>query len=112
MRLAWLFLSLRGRMDRRNFWLSQLALTLCGCILAALYLIYGSFNLERAERLLTLTLAWPMIATQAKRWHDLDRSGWWVLINLLPFVGAIWAGIATGFFRGTVGPNRFGPEPT
>lgn len=48
---------------------------------------------------------------QIKRWHDLDKSGWWVLINFIPIVGGLWCLVECGFLKGTVGPNRFGPDP-
>ncbi|MBP0462554.1 DUF805 domain-containing protein [Roseomonas sp. PWR1] len=54
---------------------------------------------------------WGGLAGQVKRWHDRDKSGWWVLINLIPLVGPIWALIETAFLSGTPGPNRFGPDP-
>ena len=46
-----------------------------------------------------------------KRWHDRDRSGWWVLLNLLPVIGWLWALVDNGFVRGTRGPNRYGADP-
>ena len=51
------------------------------------------------------------LAGQVKRWHDRDKSGWWVLISLIPIVGPIWALVEVGFLSGTQGPNRFGPDP-
>ena len=48
---------------------------------------------------------------QVKRWHDRGKSGWWVLIALIPLVGPIWAIIETGFLPGTSGPNEYGPDP-
>lgn len=51
------------------------------------------------------------LAGQAKRWHDRDKSGWWVLIALIPLIGPIWSLIELGFLPGTAGPNRFGPDP-
>ena len=50
-------------------------------------------------------------AGQVKRWHDRDKSGWFVLVNFIPFIGTIWALVELGFLRGTMGPNRFGPDP-
>jgi uncharacterized membrane protein YhaH (DUF805 family) len=54
--------------------------------------------------------SWFGLATQVKRWHDLDLSGWMVLVNLtviaIPFVFLIH-----GFVRGTRGTNRFGRDP-
>jgi uncharacterized membrane protein YhaH (DUF805 family) len=40
---------------------------------------------------------WPMIAIEIKRWHDRGKSGAWILINLIPFVGPIWSFIELGF---------------
>ena len=52
----------------------------------------------------------PTLAVQVRRLHDLDRSGWWILISLIPLVGAIillvWA-----CSKGTEGENRFGSDP-
>ena len=60
--------------------------------------------------LVGLVLFWSLIAIQVKRWHDRDKSGWWILINFIPIVGA-WALIENGFLRGTEGKNRFGEDP-
>jgi uncharacterized membrane protein YhaH (DUF805 family) len=51
------------------------------------------------------------IIVQVKRWHDRDKSGWWVLINFIPLVGPLWTLIECGFIKGTTGENRFGPDP-
>jgi uncharacterized membrane protein YhaH (DUF805 family) len=51
------------------------------------------------------------LAVQIKRWHDRNKSGWWVLISLIPLIGPIWAIIETGFLPGTPGPNDHGPDP-
>ena len=50
-------------------------------------------------------------ATNIKRWHDRDKSGWMVLILLIPLLGWLWSLIELGFLRGTEGENRFGPDP-
>jgi len=61
---------------------------------------------------LYIPVVWFSLALQVKRWHDRGKSGWWVLINLIPFVGGLWALVECGFLRGTEGPNQFGPDPT
>ena len=52
----------------------------------------------------------PYISVAVRRLHDLDRSGWWLLLKFVPLIGGIilliW--FCTG---GTGGPNRFGPDP-
>ena len=57
-----------------------------------------------------LALLIPMIAVGVRRLHDLDKSGWWLLIGLVPIVGTI--ALIVWFVRpGTNGANQFGPEP-
>ena len=53
---------------------------------------------------------WSHFVINVKRWHDRDKSGWWVLIGLIPLIGAIWALVELGFLKGTYGKNRFGPD--
>lgn len=60
---------------------------------------------------LVLVFLWPKIAISVKRWHDRNKSGWWVFINLIPIVGPIWALVEQGFLRGTQGPNDYGDDP-
>lgn len=52
----------------------------------------------------------PAIAVAVRRLHDGNRSGWWLLIGLVPFVGGL---VLLYFYliEGTRGPNRFGPDP-
>ena len=47
---------------------------------------------------------------RVRRLHDAGQSGWWSLLFLLPVAGDILA-LALNFWRGTDGPNRFGPAP-
>ncbi len=52
----------------------------------------------------------PSLAVAVRRLHDTDRSGWWLLIGLIPLVGGI---VLLVFFvlEGTRGPNRHGADP-
>lgn len=59
----------------------------------------------------TLVMIWPALAIQAKRWHDVDKSAWWILISLVPVVGGLIALVFNGVIGGTPGANRFGPAP-
>jgi uncharacterized membrane protein YhaH (DUF805 family) len=106
-----MFFSLRGRVSRQQFWLYGV-LALIG--LAALgHALLGIARVRpaSADLLVNLLLLWPALAVSVKRWHDRDKSGWWVLLNLLPVIGWIWALIENGFMRGSAGPNRFGEDP-
>lgn len=54
---------------------------------------------------------WISLAVNVKRFHDRDKSGWWVLIGLVPVIGSLWILIECGFLPGTAGDNRFGSNP-
>ena len=54
--------------------------------------------------------AWLGLAAQVKRWHDLDKSGFMVLLNFtFVFIPIAW--IILGCIRGTRGPNQYGDDP-
>jgi uncharacterized membrane protein YhaH (DUF805 family) len=57
--------------------------------------------------IVSLVFLLPSIAVAVRRLHDTDRSGWWLLMFLLPLVGFI---VLIVFLcqRGTQGQNRFG----
>lgn len=64
-----------------------------------------------AMAICVLLLIWFQTCMEVKRWHDRDKSGWWVWIALIPVIGSFWVLIECGFRRGTEGPNRFGAQP-
>ena len=51
----------------------------------------------------------PSMAAMVRRLHDLNQSGWWALAWLVPILN--WLLLLWMAFPGTVGPNRFGPDP-
>src|SRR5262249_25836392 len=59
-----------------------------------------------------LLVGWVCVAVQIKRWHDLGRSGWLVLINLVPGLGSVVSLVVLGFSNATPGATRFGNEST
>jgi uncharacterized membrane protein YhaH (DUF805 family) len=52
----------------------------------------------------------PNLAVAVRRMHDQDKSGWWILIGFVPFIGGIWL-LVLYLIDGTRGPNRYGPDP-
>ncbi len=116
-----MFLSFNGRLRRLHFWIGFIILWVVEVIIAAVLIgpaiaaaaANGSAPgpLALVGYLLILVLLWPALALQVKRWHDRDKSGWWVLISFVPIIGGLWILIECGFLDGTQGPNRFGPSP-
>lgn len=102
--------SFQGRVPRRTWWLWGFLLLLVVNLLGVLVLGIAGVPEEVANGVMSLLILWPALAVSVKRWHDRDKSGWWVLINFIPFVGVVWALVENGFLRGTPGPNRFGED--
>lgn len=115
MRIIDTFLNPNGRLSRAHFWLAYIGLglvTACGaCIADALRGHMGKADPSFQTLLLFLVpLAWVNLCLMVKRWHDRDRSGLWLLINLIPGIGQMWTVIECGFIAGTPGDNRYGPS--
>lgn len=96
------YVTFEGRSARWEYWYWFLFNVIAGAVLGAI-----SDNLGGAFSLAVLL---PGIAVAVRRLHDIDRSGWWVLIALVPLIGWLVMLYWT-VQRGTVGANRFGPEP-
>ena len=96
---AYLLFAFDGRINRAKFWLGIVIVWVTMLVFSG---IAGALN---------SSFGWLMFAISIKRWHDRDKSGWWVLIGFIPIIGAIWALVETGFLEGTQGPNQYGPDP-
>lgn len=105
------FFSLHGRLSRRQFWLYGVLALIGLAMLGHVLLGIARVRAPRADLIVNLLLVWPALAVSVKRWHDRDKSGWWVMLNLVPVIGWLWALIDNGFLRGTPGRNRFGEDP-
>lgn len=100
-----------GRINRAKYWLGFLIVAVAGVIVAGIAAAVNSNAFWGLAGLALLALLWPSIAIEIKRWHDRDKSGWWWLIRLVPFIGGLWVLIECGFLEGTQGPNQYGPDP-
>ena len=99
--------SFEGRINRQTYWIIAVIFFIIYAVLAALMQSKNNGVIALAG-IVYLALIVPSLATGVKRWHDRDKSGWWVLIALVPVIGAIWSLIELGFLPGTPGNNRFG----
>jgi uncharacterized membrane protein YhaH (DUF805 family) len=61
--------------------------------------------------ILIMTLLFLEFASCIRRWHDINKSGWWELILFIPVVGVLAALVANGFIKGTAGENDYGSDP-
>ena len=110
MRLSELLFSFNGRINRAKYWLMVLILSIAPFIVLLFSVTVGEVGIV-LYILYSLIAIWPGLAISAKRWHDRDKSAWWILIGLIPIIGGIWILVELGFLKGTDGENRYGPDP-
>jgi len=119
-----LLFSFQGRVNRAKFWLVHVAMWVVVAVVFGV-LVGGaalSTDPEAALRsvgtvpgiilaVVYILMIWIGLAVGVKRWHDRNKSGWWVLIALVPVIGGLWYLIECGFLPGTAGPNTYGSDP-
>lgn len=113
-----LFFAFNGRLNRKAYWYRAIVLSLVLLIFA----IILETALEISD---TNVLGYPFVMVAfvgtlcsyvglwclcVRRMHDLDKSGWWLLLFCLPLVN-IGLSILICFIKGTEGPNRYGEDP-
>lgn len=99
----------QGRAPRAEYWWFTLFTILVDVAFSVVAAALHEHAIGILGDLVSLALLLPTIAVGARRLHDIDRSGWWQLLNLVPLVG--WIIVFVWFCtRGTRGDNRFGPE--
>jgi uncharacterized membrane protein YhaH (DUF805 family) len=141
MSMGQLLFSFQGRLNRKPYWLTSITILVIILLIlvSALVLIREhQFALAGLEfvllAILYLPLMWVGFALGAKRLHDRDKSGWWlvlfylapgilgtiadrieggtgIVLHVVGFAISVWAFVELGCLRGTVGPNQYGPDP-
>ena len=101
------YVNFSDRAYRSEYWYWFLFVVLGQFVTAIVDSVIG---IQLTTGIFSLVVLLPGIAVGVRRLHDLDRSGWWLLLVFVPLVGTI---ILIVWFctRGTPGPNRFGPDP-
>ena len=113
-----------GRIGRAQWWLVQLVaipvIILAGVGMMVAFAPADTF--DGSEKTwgssiiliigaMVVLLVWINFATTVKRFHDRGKSGYWCLIVLVPYIGALWQLVECGFLGGSPGTNNYGPPP-
>jgi uncharacterized membrane protein YhaH (DUF805 family) len=100
-----------GRAGRSEYWFFVLTVSLGTMVLLAIDAVTGTYSPSYFIGL--LSGVWgaahiiPGLAVSVRRLHDIDRSGWWLLLGGIPIGNLVL--LVFHCLRGTPGPNRFGP---
>ena len=118
--MSWFIMALKkyatfsGRARRKEYWFFVLFYVLISIVATVIDSMTGSFDptmgMGMLGLLVALALLIPSLAVAVRRLHDTDRSGWWVLLCLIPLIGGIWL-LVLLCLDSTPGDNRFGPNP-
>ena len=112
------FFTFAGRAPRSEYWFFYLFFVISivvGVVLdqtlgIASFDENGEYEYGPLSMIAVLGLFIPQISVAVRRLHDIDRSGWWIWLSLIPLVGAIVL-LIWNCSRGTEGNNKYGPNP-
>ena len=98
------FFDFSGRASKSEYWWFQLYTII---IYGMQFVFQG--DLVLVFSILVIANIIPLYAAGVRRLHDTDKSGWFVLISIIPILGLIIFFLLMG--EGSKGKNRFGPKP-
>lgn len=106
------YASFTGRARRKEYWYFFLFNVIFSFVLGCIDGVMGTFNaagIGLMTGIYFLATLIPSIAVSVRRLHDIDCSGWWLLVSLIPIFGA--ALLVPMVLRGTSGENAYGSDP-
>jgi uncharacterized membrane protein YhaH (DUF805 family) len=113
--------SFAGRIGRKIYWLNYLAMCAVAIVVYLLFFAIFGYDIEDQTSgvgsaifgiftvIIYIMFIWVSLALAAKRWHDRNKSAWWILIGFIPLIGPLWALIENGFLAGDAEVNNYGP---
>jgi uncharacterized membrane protein YhaH (DUF805 family) len=110
------YANFNGRARRKEYWMYVLFNCLLGIVLNFIALIFGSIShsllsvMVFVQCIISLALIIPGLAVTVRRLHDINKSGWWILIGLIPLIGAIVL-FVFACLDSTPGSNQYGENP-
>lgn len=105
------YVDFNGRASRTEYWYFVLAVVIVDIITAGIDNLIGFNGSGPISWIVSLALLLPGLGVAVRRLHDIDKSGWWLLLGLIPLVGALILIFAYLIKPSQQGDNRFGPQP-
>ena len=107
------YVDFSGRARRSEYWYFVLFTFLVNIVTTIVDAILGTDFDDSSggliSSLVSLALLLPSLAVGVRRLHDTDRSGWWILLGLIPIIG--WILLIIWFATDSKADNQYGPNP-
>lgn len=100
-----------GRIRRMGWWIAGIAMGLVSTVVENIRDSDTSWVITLVFGIIALIIWIIGISLSVRRWHDLNKSGWWILVNVIPILGWIYSLVMLGFMPGDQGSNQYGPPP-
>jgi uncharacterized membrane protein YhaH (DUF805 family) len=107
------YVGFEGRARRKEYWMYTLFTIIALVVAMVLDNMFGLASeggIGPLYALYALATFLPGLAVSVRRLHDIGKSGWWILIGLIPLIGAIVL-IVWAVTEGTRGSNAYGEDP-
>jgi uncharacterized membrane protein YhaH (DUF805 family) len=103
-----------GRARRKEYLIFLIGNFILGCLIGLMGIFVFDLNAQQIDKIATtaqLLLFFPGLALGIRRLHDVGKSGWFLLIGLIPIVGILYVLYLYCIKKGDVGDNQYGPDP-
>ena len=103
------YVGFSGRARRSEFWYFYLFTILLSIVASIVQRAMTNSTNGIVTTIIGLAIILPYLAVAVRRLHDTSRSGWWLLIGLIPVVGTII--LIVFWVQDSHGDNQYGPSP-
>lgn len=107
------YANFKGRSPRKEYWVFFLVNLVIIFVISSIERFIGmsaSIYKSGLANLYGLAILIPSLAVSVRRLHDTNRSGWWILIGLIPFIGSVVI-LVFMVIDSQPGENKYGPNP-
>jgi uncharacterized membrane protein YhaH (DUF805 family) len=103
------YVGFTGRARRSEYWYWVLFTIILSVIASLLQRAVNNSQNGVITSIVGLAILLPSLAVAVRRLHDTSRSGWWILLGLIPVVGTII--LIVFYVQDSHGDNQYGPSP-
>ncbi|GEB32028.1 DUF805 domain-containing protein [Brevibacillus parabrevis] len=101
------YVGFSGRARRTEYWMFTLFSVIISLVLMLIEYLVGLP--QSLSSLYSLAVLLPSLGVSVRRLHDVGKSGWWLLLGLIPLIGAII--LLVFFCQDSESDNNYGPNP-